>query len=1233
MTIKLRLLLIAAIPLLFLALIAGSNTLRSSKVRVKANQVVQTADSAVILSNLVHELQKERGASAGYIGSQGVNFAQELPMLRQSTDRAVQAYNANKAQFGENLSADVSRIDNYINMLPSTRSQVQGLQVSVADMAGQYTGAINIMIDTADTMVSEGSPGEIAPYSRAYFSFMRAKENAGLERATGASGFGAGVFNATVYRRFVELAAAQSTLVGEAQHSAKPSDASAIAALATSQASTRVAALRKLVNDSLVDGNLQGVTGTQWFQASTARIDEMKQIEDQLASSLQVAATLMASAATRSVMLIGGSSLLCILFGIGFAYYSGNTISKPIASLTNAMKHIAEGDFSDEIKTTNRKDMIGEMSVTLDKFKTDLEAAEKQKHANAGVIHAIDTNQAMIEFELDGTILSANENFLKTMGYTIDEIVGEKHNKFASAEYRNSADYAEFWAKLKRGETVSGIFERFDKAGNSIWLEAAYNAIKDVDGNPYKVIKIASNITEIQLQRRTNAGIISAINEKQAMIEFTMDGKVVAANENFLSTMGYTLEEVVGQHHSKFVGKEERTSAEYEDFWAKLRRGESVAGQFDRYNKAGDLVILEAAYNSVSDANNKPFKVIKIASNITEVARQQNISLFKGSAFDGSSMAMMMIDRDLKVTFVNKATMELFGDHAEAFKGVFPTFDPANIVGTCIDIFHKNPAHQRALLADESRMPFQADISVGDLKFALSVSIVRDAQGNHVGNTLEWDHVTVARTNAGIMGALDRDSALIEFNLNGSIITANENFLAATGYTMSEIVGKHHRMFVGKELRSSPEYAKFWEQLNDGQSVAGKFERFGKDGSQIWLDASYTSVLDINGNPFKVVKIATDITDAENARTKSELELASHAEEQALVVSTLAAALKALADGDLTSEINENFTGEYEQLRTDFNSAVTTLKATMGKVIGNAVGIQNGASEISQASDDMAKRTENQAAALEETAAALDQITATVQGSAKSADQADIVVTQTRTDAEKSGEVVRKAVEAMDAIKDSSGEIEKIIGVIDEIAFQTNLLALNAGVEAARAGEAGRGFAVVASEVRALAQRSSDAAKDIKDLISASGKHVETGVSLVGETGEALEKIVVSVAEVSKLVADIAGSAQEQSTALAEVNSAVNDMDRVTQQNAAMVEESTAAAHSLTNEAQDLTRLVRQFNIGDGGADNVTELPSAEAPAGKPPVAAQQQRAQAYFETQGSVAVAAKPQADDWQDF
>jgi methyl-accepting chemotaxis protein len=342
---------------------------------------------------------------------------------------------------------------------------------------------------------------------------------------------------------------------------------------------------------------------------------------------------------------------------------------------------------------------------------------------------------------------------------------------------------------------------------------------------------------------------------------------------------------------------------------------------------------------------------------------------------------------------------------------------------------------------------------------------------------------------------------------------------------------------------------------------------------------------------------------ADERRAKEEAAAAA-ARENALVVSSLADALEHLAKGDLTYRVQADFPGDYRKLKDDFNAAITQLQETIKVIAASTDGLRTGADEIAHASDDLSRRTEQQAASLEETAAALDELTATVRRTASGAKQASEVVSSTRGEATHSGQVVHEAVSAMGAIEDSSKQINQIIGVIDEIAFQTNLLALNAGVEAARAGDAGRGFAVVASEVRALAQRSADAAKEIKALISASSQQVDRGVGLVGETGKVLERILTQVTQINGVVVEIASSSQEQATGLQQVNTAVNQMDQVTQQNAAMVEEATAASHSLSTEAETLARLISRFELGDSPKAHATPAPARAASANRAPVAA-----------------------------
>ena len=449
-----------------------------------------------------------------------------------------------------------------------------------------------------------------------------------------------------------------------------------------------------------------------------------------------------------------------------------------------------------------------------------------------------------------------------------------------------------------------------------------------------------------------------------------------------------------------------------------------------------------------------------------------------------------------------------------------------------------------------------------------------------------------------MVAAFERSQAVIEFSLDGTIIRANQNFLDTVGYAEAEVVGRKHSMFLNAQEAASADYREFWQTLNRGEFVAAKFRRFGKGGREVWIQASYNPVFGDDGKPYKVVKFATDVTQVEQERARNEADREASAKEQGEVVGALADGLKRLAEGDLTAQIHAEFHGVYVRIRDDFNSTAASLRSALTRVLQTTGAIRGGADEISSASDDLSRRTEQQAATLEETAAALDQITATVRRSADGARQASDAATGARQEAERSGKVVSEAVAAIHDIQRSSAQISSIIGVIDEIAFQTNLLALNAGVEAARAGEAGKGFAVVAQEVRALAQRSAEAAKEIKALISSSGSQVERGVRLVTDTGGALTAIVDRVANIDGLISEIAASAQEQATALGQVNTAVNQMDQVTQQNAAMVEEATAAAAQLKREAAELAQLVARFEVGETGAP--TGRADRIAPSGAP---------------------------------
>lgn len=616
---------------------------------------------------------------------------------------------------------------------------------------------------------------------------------------------------------------------------------------------------------------------------------------------------------------------------------------------------------------------------------------------------AMQHSHAVAELAGDGTVLRTSPAYRALLGCDSADVHGRKRCEVLASHGFQQPD-GDPCDALARAGTASGQAYRAAIDGRELWLESTFIALPaDAGGSP-RVIELVRDITAGRSRELDLAAQYQALDRSMAVIEFALDGTILRANANFLATMGYAAEEVVGRHHAIFVDRQHAAGTEYRAFWEALNAGEFRSGLFRRRARDGRDVWIEASYNPILDSAGRPRKVVKFATDVT-------------------------------------------------------------------------------------------------------------AQRNRTA-----DH-------EGQITALHKVQAVIEFELDGTICAANANFLRAAGYDGAEIVGRHHSMFVDPAERASEAYRSFWSRLATGEADTGRYRRIRRDGSDLWLQASYNPILDAAGRPYRVVKYCTDIT------------------------------------------------AEVEQ--------AAALEALLARVHGFSESLREGALAIATGSGDLSHRTAQQQTVLERTAADMHALAGAITQTAGHADEASRLAGSATQAAQGGAQAVERVVAAMDDIAAGSRRVAGLAGVIDSIAFQTSILALNAAVEAARAGEAGRGFAVVAGEVRALAQRCSSSARDIRRSLQTADEAVATGSERAMEAGQAVRELARMIELTSGMMADITAATREQTQRVDQVNRALAGMEDGTRRNAALVEHLAGTSQQFDGVSSGLHMAVSSFAAKD----------------------------------------------------
>ncbi len=754
--------------------------------------------------------------------------------------------------------------------------------------------------------------------------------------------------------------------------------------------------------------------------------------------------------------------------------------------------------------------------------------------------------------DLKGLITYINQDFLDISGFSEVELIGKSHNMVRHPDMPSAA-FKDLWATIKEGKPWVGMVKNRCKNGDHYWVEAHVTPVlKNGEVSEFLSVRKIPSREKINraeaLYEKLNAGTASLPESNSLVSLFSIRNRIIAAyslmalfmfglglNIFGSATIGFMIFGVIISIILAFLTIKQVINPLSSITKTINSIQENPIDSAVDFSMGGELGAIQRAIKSLQ---------IKVGYDITAAREEAEKAQRIQQALDNVTSNVMLADTSYNIVYMNKAVEKMFVEIESDIKKELPDFDARHLSGVNIDIFHKDPSHQRAML-DALSSTHRSTIHVANRTLTITANPVVNNEGIRRGTVVEWQDRT--------------DEVAVELEVENLVQSSKQGDLS--------------------------------KRINV-QDKTGFFKQLG---------LGINDLLDVVSDSF----------------------------------SSISTVMQALSEGDLTKDMQGNYSGEFATIQDTINSTLTTLKNLVGNIRDASGQISSAANEISQGNTDLSQRTEEQASSLEETASSMEELTSTVRQNADNSRQANQLAANASSQAKDGGAVIESTITAMDDISQSSRRIEDIIGVINEIAFQTNLLALNAAVEAARAGEQGRGFAVVASEVRNLAQRSAAAATEIRSLIKDSVEKVDEGTRLASDSGKTLSDIVNSVKKVSDIIAEIAASSSEQSQGIGQINQAITQLDEVTQQNAALVEQAAAASESMDEQATNMNKMVGFFSTGESAKNDSAINRTAQKIS--PPVAAIVVPAK----TQAAATVIAKPEPDikttvndsDWEEF